>query len=218
MPGIDGFEVVERARASGISCEAIIVMLTSSERIANAARCRQHGISHCMIKPIGNTELLGVIQKVLGIAKPAERPEAIPQIVPPSHRSLHILVAEDNPVNQKLAGAMLKKMGHQVTLATDGAEALDKWTRAHFDMIFMDVQMPEMDGFETTRKIRSRESNLQSHIPIVAMTANAMSGDRERCVASGMDDYISKPISRRALTEAIERVAPAANPVWSGVS
>jgi CheY-like chemotaxis protein len=109
---------------------------------------------------------------------------------------------------------MLRKLGHHVTLAENGAEALANWSKGNFDLIFMDVQMPEMDGFEAARQIRVCECDRQTHIPIVAMTANAMRGDRELCIASGMDDYISKPISRRALTEAIERVAPVAGPAW----
>ena len=218
MPGMDGYEVIKRALAHGASPQATILMLTSVDRGSNALRYRQHGVAQCMIKPICHTELLAAIQKVMGIAEPAETPEAILHLTPPARLSLHILVAEDNPVNQKLAVAMLRKMGHQVTLAHNGIEALATWSQARFDMIFMDVQMPEMDGFEATRQIRSRESEQQNHIPIVAMTANAMRGDRERCVASGMDDYISKPISRRSLAEAIERVASAATPAWSSHS
>jgi CheY-like chemotaxis protein len=122
-----------------------------------------------------------------------------------SEGSLNILVAEDNQVNQKIAAAMLGKMGHRVTLAVNGAEAVAKWGEGNFDLIFMDMQMPEMDGLEATRQIRSQEDAKGRHIAIIAMTANAMSGDRERCVASGMDDYVSKPISRRSLEEAIER-------------
>ena len=122
-------------------------------------------------------------------------------------RSLRILVAEDNPINQRLAAAMLQKMGHQVTLARDGEEALAAWAAETFALIFMDVQMPRMDGFEATRAVRSRESANDAHIPIIAMTANAMRGDRERCIVCGMDDYISKPISHRSLEEVLSRAA-----------
>ena len=216
MPGLDGFQVIERGLAVGILPKASIMMLTSSDRSLNLAGCRQSGISHCMIKPIGRTELLAAILKALGLAKPVASPEAVAQVTPPPQRSLQILVAEDNPVNQKLAVAMLKKIGHQVTLASNGTDAIAKWEQSRFDLIFMDVQMPEMDGFEATRQIRSRENGKKSHIPIVAMTANALHGDREKCVALGMDDYVSKPISRRALAEAIERVAPAASPAEDG--
>ena len=218
MPGMDGFQVIERARAQGTLPKAAIMMLTSTDQGASAARCHKQGISQCMIKPIGRGELLAAIERALRIAKPVEISEAIVQPISPARQCLHILVAEDNPVNRKLAAAMLEKMGHQVTLADNGAEALARWSEGQFDMIFMDVQMPEMDGFEATRQIRERESGRQSHIPIVAMTANAMRGDRGRCVASGMDDYIAKPISRRVLTEVIERVAPPARPASSSAS
>jgi two-component system sensor histidine kinase/response regulator len=128
-----------------------------------------------------------------------------PSLAPPQN-CLQILVVEDNLVNQKLAVAMLEKMGHRVTLANHGLEAMAKWSTASFDLIFMDVQMPEMDGFETTRQIRRQELTRGTHIPIIAMTANAMDGDRELCIASGMDDYVSKPVSRQSLAEAIARL------------
>jgi CheY-like chemotaxis protein len=138
----------------------------------------------------------------------AAAPEAgIPQSPEPITRSLRILVAEDNLVNQKLALAILEKLGHSVVLAVDGVEALAKW-QDNMDMIFMDVQMPEMDGLEATRRIRSREVISGSHIPIIAMTAHAMKGDRERCLTAGMDDYVSKPVSRVKLAEVILRHAP----------
>jgi CheY-like chemotaxis protein len=118
-------------------------------------------------------------------------------------RSLNLLVVEDNPVNQRLAFALLRKLGHQVTLAGNGSEAFDKWKTCQFDLIFMDVQMPLLDGFEATRLIRQAEQSTPSHIPIIAMTAHAMSGDRERCLEAGMDDYVSKPISQQSLKDVI---------------
>jgi signal transduction histidine kinase/ligand-binding sensor domain-containing protein/CheY-like chemotaxis protein len=133
-------------------------------------------------------------------------PSTIPPTVLTPGGSLHILVAEDNQVNQRIAVAMLEKIGHRVTLAANGVEAVAQWAQGSFDLIFMDVHMPELDGLDATRRIRSKEQANGSQIPIIAMTANAMSGDRERCIASGMNDYISKPISRRSIEEAIERV------------
>ncbi len=143
------------------------------------------------------------------IALGTEREEAPPTIsaatLPPGG-SLDILVAEDNHVNQRIAVAMLEKIGHRVTLAANGVQAVAQWAQGNFDLIFMDVHMPELDGLDATRRIRSKEQTHGTHIAIIAMTANAMSGDRERCIASGMDDYISKPISRRSIEEAIERL------------
>jgi CheY-like chemotaxis protein len=125
-----------------------------------------------------------------------------PAVVP---AGLRILVAEDHPVNQRLAAAMLRKMGHVPTIAEHGLAALACLGTATFDLVLMDVQMPEMDGLATTEAIRLREQHLGGHIPIVAMTANAMSGDRERCLAAGMDDYVSKPVTAKELAAAIAR-------------
>ena len=159
-----------------------------------------------LTKPIRFAEVLAAIQIATGVTEEQRLPMAIPGAFLPSETSLDILVAEDNLVNQKVAVAMLEKLGHRVTLARNGSEAVAKWAQGGFDLIFMDVQMPEMDGFEATQQIRSKETTGRLHIRIIAMTANAMSGDREHCVASGMDDYVSKPISRRSLEEAIERL------------
>jgi CheY-like chemotaxis protein len=116
-------------------------------------------------------------------------------------------VAEDNPVNQKLARAMFSKMGHSVTLANNGLEAIAEWNRAPYDLIFMDVQMPEMDGLEAARQIRRQEALKGTRSLIIAMTANVLDGDRELCLAAGMDDYVSKPVSARSLTDVLARMA-----------
>jgi CheY-like chemotaxis protein len=120
-------------------------------------------------------------------------------------RALRILVAEDNAINQKLAVALLKKMGHEATVAGDGQEAVQLWERGGFDMILMDVQMPEMDGTEATARIRAKEKQTGAHIPIIAMTAYAMTGDRDRYLDSGMDEYITKPVSYKRVEQAIAR-------------
>jgi signal transduction histidine kinase/CheY-like chemotaxis protein len=206
MPGMDGFEVIEHIRADPTYYDTAIMMLSSADQGSSAARCRQQGIPIYLIKPIRIAELFAAIQMALGIKERERSPTTIPLPVTPPGGSLHILVAEDNKVNQKIAVAMLGKMGHRVTLAWNGVEAVTKWGVGDFDLIFMDVQMPEMDGLGAARQIRSEEHASGTHIPIIAMTANAMSGDRERCLASGMDDYVSKPVSRRSLEEAIERV------------
>jgi CheY-like chemotaxis protein len=124
----------------------------------------------------------------------------------PATRKLRILVAEDNPVNQKVALGMLRAMGHAVVLANNGVEAVNAWQQEAFDLVLMDVQMPELDGFGAVREIRSREQDSKTHTLIVAMTAHALSSDRERCLDAGMDDYISKPISRKALAQLIEEI------------
>lgn len=138
-----------------------------------------------------------------------EAPVAAPHVPAADHRRFKILLAEDNLVNQRVAMQSLEKRGHSVVLAESGRKALDAWRNQPFDIILMDVQMPEMDGFEATARIREHEKSSGKHIPIIALTAHAMVGDRERCLAAGMDDYVSKPINIAALFAALERLLPA---------
>jgi len=209
MPGMDGFEMIERIRAHPSWRAATILMLTSTGQSTSAERCRELGVEAYLVKPIATAELQLSIRKALGGPQKKAAPVAAPEAGPPQ-RSLRILVAEDNPVNQKLAFAMLRKMGHRVTLASNGAEACVTFDRDLFDLVLMDVQMPEVDGFEATRRMRQRERETGIHVPIVAMTAHAMSGDRERCLDAGMDDHITKPISRKVLEETVTRYSDAA--------
>ncbi len=202
MPGMSGSDFLQRMRSGPAADTAVILLLSSSARSASS----RHNVSSCLIKPVGFTELYAAITKALTepeieapnsiVAAPAAEPE----------QGLQILVAEDNPVNQRLALAMFGKMGHSVTLAGNGLEAIAQWNKQSFDLIFMDVQMPEMDGLEAARQIRKQEIAKGTRSRIIAMTANVLDGDRELCLAAGMDDYVSKPISNRALTEVIGRV------------
>jgi signal transduction histidine kinase/DNA-binding response OmpR family regulator len=202
MPDMDGFEVIELIRANPHFEGATIMMLTSADQTESAVRCRKLGVTFYLIKPIKPAELLIAIRRALGkMPAGAMARQAAP--VKATGRSLRVLVAEDNLVNQKLAVKLLEKLGHNVVLASNGAEAVSQSQQAEYDLIFMDVQMPEMDGFEATRRIREQEQSSGAHVPIVAMTAYAMSGDRERCLAAGMDGYISKPVSLEALEQAI---------------
>jgi len=207
MPGMGGLEVIERIRMHQALRRATILMLTSSDQSSSAARCRQLGVETYLIKPVKPAELLGMIRRAVGAWKPqpAFRTPAGANVTP-AH-SLSILVAEDNLVNQKVTVAMLQRMGHRAIVAGDGAEAINKWNESHVDLILMDVQMPAMDGFEATQRIRSQEQARGTHVPIVAMTAHAMAGDRERCLEAGMDDYVSKPVNRAALEQALARCA-----------
>jgi signal transduction histidine kinase/CheY-like chemotaxis protein len=202
MPGMNGSEFIERMGLSPASGTATIIMLSS----ANGSSCSPRGASNYLIKPIGFTELRAVIERAL--ADPDQKQAAT--VVCPGFSevegSLRLLVAEDNPVNKKVAAAMFGKMGHRVTLVNNGLEAISEWNRTQFDLIFMDVQMPEMDGLEATRQIRKQESAKGIRSRIVAMTANVLEGDRELCLAAGMDDYVSKPISHRTLAGVIERM------------
>ncbi len=213
MPGMDGFELAERIRQSPGLSNTIILMLTSAGQRGEGERCRKLGIAAYLLKPIRNSELQAAMLLVLG------RGEGIPDrdLVTRHNtreqlRKLRILLAEDNPINQMVVVKLLEKMGHQPTVARDGREALAALETAAYDLVFMDVQMPEMDGLTATRKIRDREKGTGSHIPIIAMTAHAMKGDKERCLQAGMDGYLIKPVSSALIAEAIVQVLGAEQP------
>ncbi len=210
MPEMDGFDLAERIRTSPDLTDAVVIMLTSAEYRDDAARSRAAGISAHLIKPVRRAELRKTIIGLLAGGSEKSRKRAGPAVAAVApHASvtsrspeaaLRILLAEDNVVNQQVALCVLEKAGHIVTLAANGAEALKMIEEEpEFDLILMDVQMPVMDGITATKLIRQREKGRGVPIPIVAMTAHAMHGDRERCLAAGMDDYISKPIHAKEL-------------------
>jgi signal transduction histidine kinase/CheY-like chemotaxis protein/uncharacterized membrane protein affecting hemolysin expression len=208
MPKMDGFELIERIRQRADSSPTTIMMLTSAGHRGDAARCKELGVAAYLLKPIRQSELREAIACVLGAR---EQKGAIPLITRYSLQdarepfsSLRILLAEDNPVNQRLASRLLEKRGHSVVLAANGREALDALVKEIFDLVLMDVQMPVMDGFEATAAIRKREVGGEIRLPIVALTAHAMKGDREKCLAAGMDGYLTKPIRPQELDEVLE--------------
>jgi signal transduction histidine kinase/CheY-like chemotaxis protein len=206
MPELDGFAVAARIKADPQLAGATVMMLSPADRSDDAARCRELGVTYCVRKPIGQSELFDAVISALG-AQPREAP-AVPQapvMTAQGQRSLHVLLAEDNKINQAVASGLLKKRGHTVVVASDGREALSLLDRLPIDLVLMDIQMPEMDGFAATALIREREKATGSHISIVALTAHAMQGDRERFLAAGMDDYISKPIHAQELDKVLER-------------
>jgi CheY-like chemotaxis protein len=207
MPEVDGFTLVEQIRQRRELAETKIVMLTSAGRRDDAARCRQLGITGYLSKPIKQSELLEAISAALGTSPQTESLLPVKRhALRESQRRLNILLAEDNSVNQRLMVRLLEKHGHHVVVAGNGREALAALERESFDLVLMDVQMPEMDGFEATAAIRQREQATGTHIPILAMTAHAMAGDRERCLEAGMDGYVCKPVQIQALLAAIESV------------
>jgi signal transduction histidine kinase/CheY-like chemotaxis protein len=201
MPGMDGMEVLDRIRRNPALESVVIMMLTSCDQVESAALCRKMGVETYLIKPISSSDLLGSIRLAIGVHMPASTVTPAAG-VSGSSLSLRILLAEDNLVNQKVAMGMLGKMGHRITLATNGLEALEQWRQNDFDLILMDVQMPEMNGLQATMQIR-REEAIGVHVPIVAMTASAMSEERDRCLAAGMDDFISKPVSYKVIEQMI---------------
>src|SRR5580658_5590285 len=207
MPGMDGFELAERIKTDPHLSSAVIMMLTSAGQSGDAARCRKLGVVAYLLKPIRKSELLSAILAALGQGSADSAPDFIAGYSPQAtSRKLRVLVAEDNPVNQKVILRMLEKMGHVPTIAANGQEALSVLASESFDLVFMDVQMPEMDGLTATRSIREREKQTGLHLPIIAMTAHAMKGDEELCLAAGMDGYIAKPVSGNRIEEAIARL------------
>jgi PAS domain S-box-containing protein len=208
MPGMDGFTLVEHIRQKPELSTATIMMLTSAGHRGDAARCQALGVSAYLLKPIRQSELREAIARVLGAR---EQQGVIPLITRYSlhdarepSSSLRILLAEDNLVNQRLATRLLEKRGHFVVLAANGREAVTALERESFDLVLMDLQMPEMDGFEATAAIREQEKVTGNHLPIVALTAHAMKGDREKCIEGGMDGYLTKPIRPQELDELLE--------------
>jgi two-component system, sensor histidine kinase and response regulator len=208
MPGMDGFTLIEHIRESPELATATIVMLTSAGHRGDAARCQKLGVAAYLLKPIRQSELREAIARVLGAR---EQDGAIPLITRFSLQearepslSLRVLLAEDNLVNQRLAVRLLEKRGHHVVVAGNGREALQALEKANFDLVFMDVQMPEMDGLEATAVIREREKDSGLRQPIIALTAHAMKGDREKCLAGGMDGYLTKPIRPQELDAILE--------------
>ena len=208
MPDINGFELAERINQDHSLSGVTMIMLTSAGQRGDARRCMNVGIAAYCLKPIKQSELFAVISTALNKSSEGERrPSLVTRhSVREVKKCLSVLLAEDNAINQKLATRILQKMGHTVTIAENGKEALHILKNTHFDIILMDVQMPEMDGFEVTRFIREKERIIGGHISILAMTAHAMSGDREKCLAAGMDGYVSKPINTQELVENIEKL------------
>src|SRR5216684_3885246 len=209
MPMMDGFSLVERIRQRQELSTATIMMLTSAGHRGDAVRCQELGVAAYLLKPIQQSELREAIARVLG-AK--EQKGAIPLVTRYSLQdardplsTLLVLLVEDNAVNRLLATRLLEKRGHRVVVAENGREALDALENESYDLVFMDVQMPEMDGIEATLAIREREKTNGKHQPIIALTAHAMKGDQERCLDAGMDGYLSKPIRPQELEEILEK-------------
>ncbi len=206
MPDMDGFAVAGRIRADPRLAGVTIMMVTSSGQRGDAARCQELGIARCLTKPIRQSELLDAIMGALVGVSLGERCDAASLGKRAASERLVVLLAEDNIVNQRLATRLLEKEGHEVSIAANGHEALAAIAKRVFDLVLMDVQMPDMDGFEATRAIRAGERSHGGHLPIIAMTAHVMKGDRERCLDAGMDAYVAKPVQREVLLATIDRV------------
>ncbi|HXG92791.1 MAG TPA: response regulator [Blastocatellia bacterium] len=206
MPVMDGFEIAERILSGEEAMRPKVMMLTSGGRRGDAARCRELGVAAYLPKPIAQSKLLRAIEDVLNGSVSREQQQTLVtrHSLRESDSRLRILLAEDNPVNQHLILRLLEKRGYSVRVANNGREALDLLDEESFDIVLMDVQMPVMGGFEATEVIRKREVSTGNHIPIVALTAHAMKGDRERCLEAGMDAYLPKPVRADELFRTFE--------------
>jgi signal transduction histidine kinase/ligand-binding sensor domain-containing protein/DNA-binding response OmpR family regulator len=211
MPGMDGLALIESIRENP-SLSAVSIIVLSSARIPGEAQhCRELGVITSLLKPVRQAELRAAILRALGAntANQAEQDIAKGAAQAPREAAtmLRVLVAEDNSVNQRLMLRLLEKRGHHVVVTANGREALESLEKNSFDLVLMDVQMPEMDGYEATIALRRREGASGKHIPVIALTAHAMKGDRERCVAAGMDDYLAKPIDPREFDRLLRKIA-----------
>jgi CheY-like chemotaxis protein len=217
MPDEDGYSLAERIRGDPRLSGVEIIFLTSAGETGDLGRCRELGIAARLLKPVKQNELCQVMARSLSrgagrtLSVRALRQAAIGHAIGGSEVApLRILLVEDSPANRKVACAMLANQGHQIAVAENGREALEKLAEGEYDVVLMDVQMPEMDGFETTAALRAREQGSGRHLPVIAMTAYALQGDREKCLAAGMDDYVPKPLRRDDLFAALSRAAAAA--------
>ncbi|MBM4129883.1 response regulator, partial [bacterium] len=204
MPGMDGIATAESIRASRELAGIEIVMLSSGSTADDSGRCGELRIAATMTKPVKRSDLIERLSRILGAAaaaRPAPAPAAAAPVLP-----LDVLLVDDNDFNRVLAQRLLEKWQHRVVTAADGLQALAALAERSFDVVLMDVQMPRMDGFQATQEIRRCEALSGGHVPIIALTAHAMSGDRERCLAAGMDGYLPKPITGSALVAAIAEV------------
>jgi PAS domain S-box-containing protein len=214
MPEMDGFALAEKIKEQPELADATVMMLSSAMPAGSAARCAGLGIAGLLTKPVTQSELLDAILIAIGPTAEGWNSRDISNGfvgTDPRRSGLRILVAEDNLVNLAVATGILEKQGHVLVHAANGREAVEAFSDGSFDLILMDVQMPEMDGLEATRRIRELEEGTASHMSIVAMTAHAMAGDRERCLAAGMDDYVSKPLRKDDLLRAVAGAKVAAD-------
>jgi two-component system, sensor histidine kinase and response regulator len=208
LPGLDACALAEELeREHGAGCPSILLLTSAPVGPRQKCGAQRSGSRDRLIKPVTPGRLLNAILSTLGLAL-TEPPVTPPPDALPARAPLRILVAEDNLVNQKVLGRLLEKLGHSAVLTSDGEEALDAFEREAFDLILMDIQMPGMNGYDAARAIRARERNTGAHVPIIAVTAHAMKGDRELCLDAGMDDHLSKPIQARELRERLAGCGP----------
>lgn len=206
MPEIDGFELTGLIRRNPMYAHLKILVMSSMNPQDSCEKFSELDVDACLCKPLNHAELLRTIASILSVSRPDDKSTNVSQEADDHLQPLKILLVEDNVVNQKLALLLLKKKGHSIVVANNGLEAVEKHKSGDFDLILMDVQMPEMDGLDATRSIRKYEQFTGKHIPIIAMTAHAFKKDEEICLNAGMDAYVSKPISKSLLFETIRKL------------
>jgi two-component system, sensor histidine kinase and response regulator len=205
LPGTDGYELAGQIRGIAARKQPVIVLLSSSQKLTDQERAKGLGIERRLLKPLRRSTLFEAIREGLRLPTPRSSPQTDARELRQG-RAVRVLLVEDNRVNQVLAIRLLRKMGHDVTLAVNGREAVEVFQRKAFDVLLMDIQMPVMSGVEATQKIREEERKTKSHIPIIAMTAHAMAGDAEKYISAGMDGYVSKPVRTDLLRAEIDRL------------
>jgi CheY-like chemotaxis protein len=226
MPDMDGFEVAAYLATRPDLAGATVMMLSSSGEYGEQSRCAELGVCAYLTKPVYAPDLLAAIERAIGTKRAAAAPAVAPTSMPGAGalakgddvRRARILLVEDNIVNQRVASGLLIRRGHHVVVAGDGRDALARLDREKFDLVLMDLQMPVMSGLDATAAIRARERGTGQHVRIVAMTAHAMTSDRERCLAAGMDGYLSKPIDPALLFAVVEQQSDGSVPQAANAS
>jgi len=217
MPGMDGLALARAIKADPALASVHLIILSSVSQRGQVATAQQAGIAAFLTKPVRQSHLYKCLTTILGAAARRTGVAPIPNGQEKARLPIHarVLVAEDNVINQKVVVRLLEKLGCRVDVAANGHEAITMLAQLAYDLVLMDCQMPEMDGFAATTAIRQREADSGQHTPIIAMTANAMQGDREYCLAAGMDDYISKPVKFDALAAMLRKWSPPPAEVFS---
>ena len=208
LPEMDGFRLIREMRAGGGITGPLVMMLNPANPPASEASFQEWNVASRLMKPVLQAELLEAMRQALGASPEYSKTrEPSPNAYSRERRNWNVLLAEDNPVNQLLARRILERWGCTVTIACDGLQAVQACDQQSFHAILMDVQMPQLDGFEATALIREKERGLARHVPILALTAHATSGYREQCLAAGMDDYIAKPLTAKQLLVKLDQLA-----------